>query len=188
MAQSLEQLRKSIDEIDQKLIELFHQRFSLAENIRLAKVAMGKAIHDPTRELEVLERLSSIAREKELAIAPAALRSIFASIMRESRGAQAKQRVGLLGPAGSFSHIASLQYAGYAQQMEFYPSFSSAAQALVDGQVGLCVLPVENSIGGTVGETLDVLWQQPVAIEAEIVLPVRHALMTTGDSNSLSVI
>jgi prephenate dehydratase len=57
------------------------------------------------------------------------------------------------------------------------PSFSAVAQAAATGTVEFGVLPIESSLSGPVGETHDLLYDSPLAITAEAVLPIRHWLV-----------
>lgn len=57
------------------------------------------------------------------------------------------------------------------------PSFSAVAEAAASGQVAFGVLPIESSLAGPVTETHDLLYDSPLAITAETVLPIRHCLV-----------
>ena len=57
------------------------------------------------------------------------------------------------------------------------PSFSAVAEAAASGDVAFGVLPIESSLAGPVTETHDLLYDSPLAITAETVLPIRHCLV-----------
>ena len=57
------------------------------------------------------------------------------------------------------------------------PSFSAVADAAAAGEVTFGVLPIESSLAGPVAETHDLLYDSPLAITAETVLPIRHCLV-----------
>jgi prephenate dehydratase len=57
------------------------------------------------------------------------------------------------------------------------PSFSAVAAAAADGAVAFGVLPIESSLSGPVAETHDLLYESPLAITGETVLPIRHCLV-----------
>jgi len=92
-------------------------------------------------------------------------------------------RVAYLGPAGTFSEEAvgrcDLATAGEAVP---YPTFADAYRALRRGEVDGALLPIENSIEGSVGATLDLLVAEPgPLIRRELLLPVRqHLLARSG--------
>ena len=55
----LQELRKSIDEIDDTLIQLFQKRMDLSTEIAKYKQQNNLPVHDPVREQAILENLSS---------------------------------------------------------------------------------------------------------------------------------
>ena len=57
------------------------------------------------------------------------------------------------------------------------PSFAAVAEAAAEGEVAFGVLPIESSLVGPVNETHDLLYDSPLAITAETVLPIRHCLV-----------
>jgi prephenate dehydratase len=91
-----------------------------------------------------------------------------------------------LGPSGTFAEAAALLYStrlNEQTQQETvlcpYPSIAQTIQAAAQGQVDLAVVPVENSIEGSVTTTLDTLWQcDTLQIQQALVLPISHAFIT----------
>jgi prephenate dehydratase len=80
-------------------------------------------------------------------------------------------RVGHLGPAGTYSEEAALRRAG-AEPVAF-PTLPDTIAAVAGGEVELSVLPIENSLEGSVGVTLDTLADRDdVTITGELVLPI----------------
>lgn len=59
-------LREEIDQVDQKLIDILAQRLEIADQILKIKEETGKKIRDKKRELEVIERVRKLAREKDI--------------------------------------------------------------------------------------------------------------------------
>jgi prephenate dehydratase len=97
-------------------------------------------------------------------------------------------RVGYLGPPGTFSEEALGRCPPVADaERHPFPSFADAYEAALAGAVDVALLPVENSIEGAVGATLDLLVHRPgLRIQREVVLPVEQHLLArpgtaTGD-------
>jgi prephenate dehydratase len=92
-------------------------------------------------------------------------------------------RIAYLGPPGTFSEeaVARCDLAGGDAPVPF-PTFADAYQALKSGQVDGALLPIENSIEGSIGATLDLLVHDPgPLIRREVNLPVRqHLLVRPG--------
>lgn len=56
-------------------------------------------------------------------------------------------------------------------------SFQDVADAVASGRCTYAVLPIESSLAGPVNETHDLLFDSPLSIVAEAVLPIRHCLV-----------
>ncbi len=82
-----------------------------------------------------------------------------------------------LGPEGTYSHRASR---AIADEIEFRQSVTAIVEAVADGEFERGVVPVENSIEGSVTESLDAVADHDVAVVREIVTPIRHALLAQG--------
>ncbi len=85
-------------------------------------------------------------------------------------------RVAIQGELGSNSHMAALAMLG---EVEILPCAVSAVvfERLLDGSVDTAVLPIENSLHGSVAEHYDLLLDHPVAITAESLLRIRFNLI-----------
>ena len=90
-------------------------------------------------------------------------------------------RVGFLGPAGTFTEEALRSSAprGVAIDEIPYPSEYETVMAVQNGAVERAVVPIENSLEGSVAATLDALAGDAggVRIVAEVVRPVSHSLV-----------
>jgi prephenate dehydratase len=83
-----------------------------------------------------------------------------------------------LGPAGTYSHRAAKSVAG---EVSFRESVASIVEAVAAGQFDRGVIAIENSIDGSVTESLDALVEYEVAVVREVVTPVRHALIADSE-------
>lgn len=87
-------------------------------------------------------------------------------------------RLAYLGPAGTFSEQAAIQYAPQAQHLPF-PTIPSVAQAVEADMADEGVVPIENSLEGAVNDTLDLLIHDSVLrIRGELVVHIEHCLIT----------
>ena len=86
-------------------------------------------------------------------------------------------RLAYFGPAGTFTEQAALLYDREAKLLPF-ASIAAVAQAVESGMADLGIVPIENSIEGTVSATVDLLiHESQLAIRDEIVLPIEHFLI-----------
>lgn len=91
-----------------------------------------------------------------------------------------------LGPPGTYAESAALLYSNWLTQhfdqqtiLCPYPSIAQTIKAVASAQVDLAVVPVENSIEGSVTMTLDTLWQlDSLRIQRALILPIIHAFIS----------
>ncbi|MBX0349614.1 prephenate dehydratase [Haloarcula pellucida] len=88
-----------------------------------------------------------------------------------------------LGPAGTYSHRAAKAVED--GDIEFAESMTAIVEAVAEGAADRGVVPVENSIEGSVTESLDAFSEYDVAVVEEIITPIRHALLAQGESFDL---
>ena len=96
-------------------------------------------------------------------------------------------KIAYQGLAGAFSHIAAKKYFG--DKNEFIPSqdFSDLFVSIADGVVDFAMLPVENSLAGSVIQNLDLLFKEDVWITGEIFLEIDHCLLGLNQTNFESI-
>ena len=87
------------------------------------------------------------------------------------------KRLAFLGPAGSYTEEAALKYDTNATLVPF-TSNSTVASAVEAGLADAGVVPIENSLEGSVTDTLDLLIHESnLFISDELVLPIHHSLL-----------
>jgi prephenate dehydratase len=85
--------------------------------------------------------------------------------------------VGYPGPEGSHTAAATAVLAPPGSSMEPLASFMAVVEATVGAEIGMGVLPIENSLHGPVAETHDLLYEAPLSIVSEVTLPIVHCLL-----------
>jgi prephenate dehydratase len=97
------------------------------------------------------------------------------------------KRIAYLGPPGTFTEEAALLYDETAQLIPF-PSIPAVAVAVDSGMAEEGVVAIENSIEGSVTDTLDLLIHESrVLIKKELVLPIEHQLLAKPGTESSAV-
>ena len=89
-----------------------------------------------------------------------------------------------LGPAGTYSHRAARSVVDD-EDIEFRESPTAIVEAVAAGEADRGVVAVENSIEGSVTESLDAFAEYEVAVVQEIITPIRHALLAQDDDFSV---
>ncbi len=92
-----------------------------------------------------------------------------------------------LGPTGTYAEAAALTYAQTQLsegefQLQPYPNIAQTLKAVASGEAELAIVPVENSIEGSVTMTLDTIWQlsAQIQIQQALILPISHALVSVA--------
>lgn len=97
------------------------------------------------------------------------------------------RRLAYLGPAGTFSEEAALSYDGDARLLPF-ASVAAVAAAVDSGMADEGVAAIENSLEGSVNDTLDVLiHESALSICHELVLPIEHCLLAAPNTLSTEI-
>ena len=175
----LDDLRSRISDLDRRLFDALAERADLARQIGEIKRAAGKDVFDPAREQVILDALSA---EGAGLLPPEALHAIFAEVISACRAVQGPLRVAYLGPAYTFSHLAALHRFG--SQVEYVDcgSVYEVFEAVEKEQVAVGAVPIENSLGGAVTETLDSFLTTKVTIQGELYEPIHQCLLALDAS------
>jgi prephenate dehydratase len=86
-------------------------------------------------------------------------------------------RVAFQGEPGAFSEAAAVGLLGEAIETVPRPTFDRTFAAIGDGAADLLMVPIENSLAGSVLRVFDLLLDHNLAIRAETVLPIAHDLI-----------
>lgn len=98
-----------------------------------------------------------------------------------------RKRTAYLGPPGTFTEEATIRYDEKAQLLPFL-SISAVVAAVDTGIAEEGMVPIENSLEGSVTETLDLLiHDSKLLIRQELVLPIEHHLLVKPDIEALEV-
>ena len=173
MKDDLSDIRIRIDRLDDELLELLRQRAELAICAGKTKKS-GSVFLRPEREAEIIRRLS-----KQGGVLPdASIAAIYREIISACLAGERAQRIAYLGPQGTYSYDAARKHFGHAA--EFLPAKTIAAvlREVEKENCDFAVVPLENSTEGTVGATMDALLETPLMIGGEIMLRIRHNLLS----------
>ena len=106
------------------------------------------------------------------------------SVMALVADGEAWMITAFLGPFGTYSEQAAIEFAGSAAELLEMPNFADAVAAVEQGKADFAVIPVENSIEGPVSQSLDILIHDTdLKLFAEIVVPIQHVLVGLAGAN-----
>jgi len=175
----IDELRKSIDKIDDKILDLINQRLGLGKKIGNIKRKKKEQITDRARELSILKRLKDLNKGQ---LRNDTLDYIFTQIISESREIQQPSKISYLGPEATFTHIAAMNHFGHNVAFVPQPAIYDVFSDVEKGSSQYGVVPVENSNEGSVNHTLDLFFESDLKICGEIFQPVSHDLLSNTKS------
>ena len=170
---NLEEIRKTIDSVDEQMARLFEQRMELARRIVSYKTARGLAICDPLREQEIIQRGALHVQDREIREYYVRFQQEVMGLSRDwQRRLSRGLKVAYSGVPGAFAYIAALRLYPGAELISFH-DFAEAYRACETGAADVAVLPFENSSAGEVSSVTDLMFSgslyvnQVIQVEAE---------------------
>lgn len=172
--QRLTDLRKKIDEIDDRILDLLNERARTVIEVGNVKKAEKLDIHSPAREREIMERLTT---RNTGPFPQDTLKAVYREILSSSLSLERPLKVAYLGPRATFTHMAGIQLFGLAAQYVPVESIKDVFNEVERGRADYGVVPIENTTSGAVIYTLDTFIDSDLKITAEIMLEVSQYLM-----------
>ncbi len=171
----LAELRRQIDDVDARLLELLNRRAGLSLAVGQAKRQVSGKVFDPAREARLLEGL---AERNQGPLKTEHIISIWRAVLSASRSLQKPCTVAYLGPEGTFSYFAAMDFLG--ESMTFVPcrDFNEIFRGVSLGRFDAGVIPLENSIHGTITQSFDLFSQYEVNIQAEFFSRISNSLLS----------
>ena len=183
--EELASLRREIDELDKRIVDVLNERARVVVRVGQAKRFGGTPVYAPDREHAVLER---VARLNEGPMPPKTVQAIYRELMSGSFALEKPLRIGYLGPEGSFSHLAAQRKFG--ASVEYHPlaDIRAVFAEVSSGHCDLGMVPIENSIGGGVIDTLDAFIDSRVHICAEVLVEIHHNLLANCPPDEITAV
>ena len=197
---TIEELRKEIDRIDSEIIRLYGERMETAGQIGRYKREHNLPVTDPAREREVLNRAGEAAGEAN----ENGVRALFGFLMAQSRTSQMLDGKGESGlgklirrsleeTPQLFPEKATVACQGvegaYSQQacgkifrnpsIMYCRTFENVFSAIESGLCEYGILPIENSLAGSVNSVYDELISRKCYIVRSARVKIDHTLLAT---------
>ncbi len=200
---AMDDLRKQINEIDDKMVALFEERMKVAGEIGKYKKENNLPIMDRLRERELLARITK-NQDEDLALHTKVL---YTTLMDVSRSRQSrivykesplvdrikaslestpkeftKQAiVACQGIEGAYSQIACDRLFSRPSIM-YMNDFKGVFNAVDKNLCEYGILPIENSVHGSVTEVYDLMKKYNFSISKRIKILINHNLLVKGDT------
>ena len=194
----LQEIRAQIDGIDDELVRLFERRMALAGDVAAYKREQGLPVSDRTREREIVSRVTQGMDEQNAAYT----KVLFSTLFDLSRSAQDRAlqgpsaltdairaaaentprefpsgaTVAVQGREGAYSSFACDRLFQRPSIM-YVSTFESVFQAVEKGFCRYGILPIENSLYGSVTEVYDLMSKYNFHIARSVRIKIDHALL-----------
>ena len=175
--EKLNDSRQKINEIDRRMTALFEERMQAAKEIAAYKKERGLPIYDAAREQTVIERNKGYIKDHEIgSYYVRFLDSVMAVSKQYQEHLISGSKIGYCGIEGAFANIATKRIFPYGRAIS-YPDFRAAYEAVESGECDCCVLPVENSYAGEVGQVMDLMFSGSLYVNGIYTLRITHNLL-----------
>ncbi len=173
----IDELRGYIRAIDSLVLKLIENRVFAGRKVAIEK----RRLNEPV-ELSHIEDVKIREITKKTSLNPLYVSEIFENIMRLTKEDEYKtlgieKKLAVLGPQGSFSEETALKLIGSRLPLIYKNSVEDIFKAVESGEAEYGLVPVENSLHGTVIQTLDSLLRYNVEVFAEYESEIRHNLV-----------
>lgn len=193
---TLEELREQLDQIDDRIAELYEKRMEVCAQVGEYKIKAGRKVFDRQREKE---KLADVASKVKGEFNRKGIQELYQQLMSMSRKLQYQQlvaagalgrlpfipvdslnkknaRVVFQGTEGAYSQAAMQQFFGKDINNFHVRTFREAMEAIEEGSADYAVLPIENSTAGAVNEIYDLLVEFENYIVGETIIPIKNTL------------
>lgn len=168
---SLKEIRNNIDSIDSQILQLLNNRM---EQVLIAK-KFKTEIEDNEREKEVLDR---IGKNSTRLINTEFMEKVYVEIIKESKRLQQNdfQLIAFQGEHGAYGEVASREWN---RDLIPFPcnTFAEVFEGVQSGLYEYGIVPVENTLGGSVGQVNQLLINTDLNVVGAVELPVHHCLL-----------
>ncbi len=179
MKQSLDVLREDMRSKDREIIRLLNERSRISVKIGKVKGQSGLEVYNPAQEARVMNYLHDLNGGP---LSDRQVTSIYREVISASRDLQKPMNIAFLGPEASFSHQAARLHFGMSSRFWPQSGIARVFDEVEKGAVEWGVVPVENSLEGSVNVTLDRLVLTGLKIQAEMYLRISQCLISQAKS------
>ena len=174
---NLNLLRENIDRIDRQILKLLNDRMQQAAMIRKFK----EKIEDKEREQKVLNKVTNSPHSL---LDSAFIEKLYKIIIEESKHIQEASHtvIGFQGEPGAYSEEAAKKWRGDVVAvpcLEFADVFEGVEKGLFD----YGIVPVENSLGGSIGDVNNLLLKNNTKVVSAIEIIISHCFMALPGSD-----
>jgi len=180
----MDQFRQQIDCVDQQIVALLGRRLAICRDLGTVKNRQGLSIQDKSRESRVLESIRAMARTE--GIDAEEVSNIYRHIIAACKNIQGLT-VAFQGEFGAFSEIAARAFFGPSIEAVPFETLEGVFNAAGQGEVHYGIIPVENSLEGSIDTSYDLLLESDLKVYGELELKVSHCLIANREANLATI-
>ena len=180
---TIQDYRKAIDALDERIVRLLNQRTRHVLEIGAIKIGAGEEIYAPHRERAVLQRVAKLNRGP---ITDESLHAIYREIMSSALSLEKSLTIAYLGPEATYTHQAAIRRFGSSLRCAAQKTIADVFLEVSQNRADYGVVPVENSTEGVVTHTLDMFVESDLKIVSQVVMPIRHCLAGLGKRQQIT--
>ena len=194
----LKDLRQQIDNIDDQIVALYRERMQLSKKVAEEKNKSGKGVTNRIREKEILNRVTDAVDDDIKVYTKQVFETLFdtskayqlryidgtsksremieKALLDADKPFPQKAYVACQGIDGAYSNIATEKLFPLSNIM-YFKNFEGVFQAVEKGLCKYGVLPIENSIAGSVNTVYDLMKEHSFRIVKSIKLRIQHSIL-----------
>ena len=170
----IKDLRGEIDATDAEIVRLLAQRLRIAREIGQQKENQKKPVADKGREQAVRGNVKGLASEYD--ICEADIDQIYQQIISACKRSQGVS-VAFQGEIGAYGEEAAVNFFGPTAEVKPCESFDEVFRMVEQGDAQYGIVPVENSLEGSINRVYDLLLGSNLRVQGEIELRISHCLI-----------
>jgi chorismate mutase/prephenate dehydratase len=171
----LTQLRHKIDGIDAQMVRLLNERAAVSLEVGKEKRKSNKGIYAADRERQVFDRIKALSKGP---MPQGAFEAVYREIMSSSIALEKPLSIAYLGAEGSNSYAAATHKFGSQVEYRGRASIAEVFQSVETGECDYGVVPIENSVEGSVTPTADRLAESDLQVCAQVTIRISHNLLS----------
>lgn len=182
---SLNDYRKKIDALDEKIVKALNQRAKVSQQIGKHKAKKNAGVYVSSREREVIKRIKKFNKGP---MTDEALEAVYREVMSSSLSLEKELQIAYLGPEASFTNLAAVRKFGSQVSYVSCGTISEVFHKVENSDCDYGVVPIENSIEGAVTNTFDLLADGDLKICAHSSMEISHNLLSSAPLDEIKKI
>ncbi|HAV14066.1 MAG TPA: prephenate dehydratase [Opitutae bacterium] len=171
------------DELDLSIVTLLSQRVKHAAEIGKIKHANGADYYDPTREAQVMAKVTSLNPGP---IKNSTICSVYREVISGSISLEKKLVIGYLGPEATYTHQAAISNFGVSLDYRAIKTIPDVFLEVESGAADYGVVPIENSTEGASFHSMDMLVESDLHICSQVYMAIEHCLISQSPLDQIT--